>query len=225
MIDLLKIENLGIEKVIHRGSAEIIEQDEDGIFVYDTISKVYMISCLDLQKGKTWVTTHEDRNYGTIAITGKPLADYIAEKYLYENKLECYQVAYLSNEIPTIESGITSRTAELSDLTFICDNYSLLSEEEIIGIIEMGNLIIAGLEGKSVGFVGEHLEGSIGLLYVLPEYRRQGIASALENIIIKAMKENGYIPFGQVEVENDKSYNLQQKLGFTVGDEKVYWLF
>ena len=40
-------ENPGIEKVLRRGTAEILERDDDGIFLFDNVSEEYMIASTD----------------------------------------------------------------------------------------------------------------------------------------------------------------------------------
>ena len=76
-----------------------------------------------------------------------------------------------------------------------------------------------------VGFIGEHLEGSMGMLYIFPEYRRKGFASALEKIYISKTIEKGFIPFGQVEKSNRESLNLQKKIGMTQSDKIICWMW
>ena len=101
----------------------------------------------------------------------------------------------------------------------------ILSREELTKIITRRKLIMGLLNGKPVGFVGEHLEGSLGILYILPEYRKQGFAAYLEKYQMNEMLKDGYLPFGQVEVGNEKSLNLQKKLGFKECSGFVYWFF
>lgn len=40
--DLPGTEDPGIEKVLLRGTAEILERDDDGIFLFDTVSEAYI---------------------------------------------------------------------------------------------------------------------------------------------------------------------------------------
>jgi len=69
------------------------------------------------------------------------------------------------------------------------------------------------------------LEGSIGLLEIFPEYRRLGYGTALESFLVNQMLEKGQVPFGLIEVNNKNSIDLQNKLGFKISEDKVYWLF
>ena len=78
---------------------------------------------------------------------------------------------------------------------------------------------------RTAHVIGEHLEGSMGLLYVFPEFRRKGYAVALEkSMIVKTLSE-GYIPFGQVEKNNRASVLLQKKIGMTISDRLICWMW
>lgn len=79
--------------------------------------------------------------------------------------------------------------------------------------------------GEFVGFIGRHPEGSMGLLQVFPEYRRQGYGEELESFMINRFLEEGRVPYAHIIVDNEKSMNLQKKLGYEVADKKIYWLF
>ena len=103
--------------------------------------------------------------------------------------------------------------------------YQKLSEEELRKIIERENLFMAVHNEKPVGFVGEHLEGSMGLLEILPDCRRKGYGTELESFMISHILKQNLIPYCQVEVDNDKSLELQRKLGLIISKEKLYWIF
>ena len=58
------------------------------------------------------------------------------------------------------------------------------------------------IDGKPAGFIGMHAEGSLGLLEILPEYRRCRLAFALESYAINRMLEKGWTPYGQIILGN-----------------------
>lgn len=223
--DLPGTEDPGIEKVLLRGTAEILERDDDGIFLFDTVSEAYMISSTDAEKAAQWILRHSDRDYRLFAVNGDPTAGFIRENMGFKNMLKCRQLVYYGeiNKLP--QTPLTTRYAAEEDLDFILAHYDILSREELAKIILRRKLVIGLLNGKPVGFVGEHLEGSLGILYILPEYRKQGFAAYLEKYLMNEMLKEGYFPFGQVEVGNEKSLNLQKKLGFKECSGFVYWFF
>lgn len=218
-------ENPGIEKVLRRGTAEILERDDDGIFLFDTVSEAYMISSTDSGKAEQWILRHSDRNYKLLVASGDSIADFIKEKLSFQNVLKCYQLIFSGEKPKLPKTSLETRHAAEEDLDFILAHYDILSREELTKIITRRKLIMGLLNGKPVGFVGEHLEGSLGILYILPEYRKQGFAAYLEKYQMNEMLKDGYLPFGQVEVGNEKSLNLQKKLGFKECSGFVYWFF
>jgi len=90
--------------------------------------------------------------------------------------------------------------------------------------LEEFGLYGAFLEGKLVGYIGRHPEGSMGILQVAPEYRRRKIAKALETYMINLSLEIGHIPFAEVVVGNEKSVALQESLGMCFAKNLIYWM-
>ena len=93
----------------------------------------------------------------------------------------------------------------------------------IRGAIDRGMLGIFEKD-KLAGFVGVHDEGSLGMLEVLPPYRRRGYGLVLQLAIVRAALAEGRYAYGQVAEHNAASLALQQKAGMTVCPEKIYWL-
>ena len=85
-------------------------------------------------------------------------------------------------------------------------------------------MIGAFVEGKPAGFVGFHDEGSIGMLEVLPAYRRRGLGELLQRAAINLALEREQIPFAQIIDGNEASLALQRKLGMAVSRSRLFWL-
>jgi tRNA (guanine37-N1)-methyltransferase len=79
-------------------------------------------------------------------------------------------------------------------------------------------------EGKLVGFIGIHSEGSAGLLYVDNAYRGQGIGRSLEAYLMNRHLEKGWVPYGHVTTQNADSVGLQESMGLYRADKKLWWL-
>ncbi len=72
----------------------------------------------------------------------------------------------------------------------------------------------AFVDGTLAGFAGFHGEGSIGLLEVLPAYRRRGLGgSAAPGGRCSLALERGQYAFGQVLIDNAPSLALPEKGG------------
>jgi GNAT superfamily N-acetyltransferase len=238
-MDLNAIENLNIDRVIKRGTAQIIEKTDDAILLKDTRSKALMLACDDVSKGMEILKQNIDdtkRNIGDtkqnngetkplIMISNAELGRRVADKFGYENIMECYQMAFLSKEPPKADDVLEYKTATMEDFPLISREYGLVSKEELKEIIERGNIVMGYENSSPVGFIGEHMEGSVGLLQVLQEHRRKGYGTALEIEMIRRTLEKGDIPFGQVVVGNTASLELQKKLGLTKSEGTIFWMW
>ena len=146
------------------------------------------------------------------------------ERFGFSEKLECYQVAYYG-EKPSDKTGLRVRTADERDLPMLTENYQLISPEELEEAVKRRSVLLGYHQNHPIGFIGEHLEGSMGLLYVFPTCRRRGFGAALQTHLIARTMEKGYIPFGQVEKENRASLALQERLGMTRSDDLIVWMW
>ena len=97
--------------------------------------------------------------------------------------------------------------------------------EELEKVVGRQGILLGYYQGQLIGFIGEHLEGSMGILYVFPEYRHRGFGAALRTHLIAKTIEKGYIPFGQVEKGNYASLSLQKKIGMTQSDHLIVWMW
>ena len=82
----------------------------------------------------------------------------------------------------------------------------------------------AEVGGRLAGFIGIHEEGAMGLLEVLPQFRRRGLAEALEAALIGRQLGKGALPYAQVRIGNTASEALQEKLGLTFDRRVLYWI-
>ncbi|WP_051625221.1 GNAT family N-acetyltransferase [Butyrivibrio sp. AE2005] len=224
-MDLTTIENLNIDRVIKRGTAQIIERADDAILLKDTMSKALMLACDDVAKGIEILERNNGEAKPLIMISNAELGRMAADRFGYENIMECYQLAYLSKEPPKADDVLEYKTATMEDFPLISREYGLVSKEELKELIERGNIVMGYENSSPVGFIGEHMEGSVGLLLVLQEHRRKGYGTALEIEMIRRTLEKGYIPFGQVVVGNTASLELQKKLGLTKSEGTIFWMW
>ena len=215
----------GLIQILKRGTAEILEETENGIFLLDTVSNGVMLAVENIETGKEWLRKHSDLHSTLFSVFDRELVDFIRAEYGLTEVLDCYQAVYPLNTPLACEKNLQIRCATQQDLPIILAHYGKLSEAELKQVIAHGNLFLAFHNGEAVGFVGEHLEGSMGLLEVFPDCRRQGYGAELESFMIGRMLERGLLPYCQVEADNEKSLALQRKLGLTVSREKVYWVF
>ena len=222
-MNLSGIDYLGLERVLRRGSGEILADREQALLVRDRVSGAYLLACEDREAGLALLDRYaQDCRLLMVADHAAGVAAFA--RYGFSEMLECRQVAYYG-ETPTLDARLSIRTADEHDLPMLIENYQLLGPEELAEVVRRKSVLLGYENGKLIGFIGEHLEGSMGLLYVFPACRRRGFGAALQCCLIARTMEQGFIPFAQVETDNQASLRLQEKLGMTLSDRRIVWMW
>lgn len=215
--------HIGMIEPIKRNTADILYADSDCVLIKERRSNAYMISAASFEKGREILESICQCNL--IVAHQHFMADYLMDKYGLKDKLECVQAVYLSEDKLNVKNKIEIRQLDINHLNMVLEHYNLLSNSEIISLLKDGNIFGGYRDETLVGFVGRHLEGSIGLLEVFPEYRCQGYGTVLESYMVNKILDAGGIPYAQVEIDNDNSIALQKKLGFKISEDRVFWMF
>lgn len=217
--------NSSLIQVIRRGTARLIHVEKEGILLYDTVSHVYMLSAEYGPVPCSWLAD-VGQACSIFTVTDRAFVPIIQKTCHLEHASECMQFVFDGNQALPLRRILKITEPTQAELGVIIDHYDLISREEILKINARHELF-AGHDctGHMVGFVGSHLEGSMGLLLVFPAYQRRGYATELECFLIDWFIQKGRIPFCQVICGNRKSEALQQKLGLKKASKKVYWFF
>ena len=223
-MDISGIDYLGLDRVMKRGSGEIIANPEDTLLIRDSISGGYLLACKDMTTGISLLDQYVGQECNLLMVSDYALGLATFERYGFSEKLECYQVAYYG-EKPPVNTVLDVRAADEGNLGMLIENYHLVSPEELEKLVERRSILLGYCQDQLVGFIGEHLEGSMGILYVFPEYRNRGFGTALQTHLIAKTMDEGFIPFGQVEKDNLKSLGLQKKIGMTQSDNLTVWMW
>lgn len=161
-----------------------------------------------------------------VLVEDRALAERLAARDAGLGIMECRQCMYLREDPPRAECpGAVLRPLTPEDLDFVLENYHHPGAipEHIRGRIAEG-MLGAEVGGRLAGFIGIHEEGAMGLLEVLPQFRRRGLAEALEAALIGRQLEKGALPYAQVRIGNTASEALQEKLGLTFDRRVLYWI-
>lgn len=218
------LKNCGLLQVIKRGSAQIIAAGGDGVLLYDTVCQAYMASAADTPDMRVRLQTLP--NPREFFLTDNTFLACLKTLYPFEHTLECDQLVYDRGRPLDYPKRLEIRKPTDDEMRIVLKHYRRMPAWVVEEIRARGDLYVGSEgEGKIVGFIGCHLEGSMGLLEILPKYRRMGYGTELESFMINRLLERGLIPFGHVVTGNSKSLRLQKKLGLTKAPEKVYWLY
>lgn len=205
-----------------RGYGEIISTEGTDALIYDESSGVCMIKANLTEQSEKWISLiPKDAKW--VVCNGTENSLVLQKKLQFKQVMQCCQMCYTKKEtLPLRFKDI--RPLGMGDLPYVSRHYDLEKEDYLRERIQKGALYGAFVEDKLVGFMGIHREGSMGMLYVSTDYRRQGIGTSLEAYVINRQLENAYIPYGQVAADNEVSRKMQEKLGLYEAAESIYWL-
>jgi tRNA (guanine37-N1)-methyltransferase len=209
---------------IRSGHAELLAAGQDGVLLINTAAEAVMMSTESAETA--------DRMLACVPAVPLFVAHQsfyekaAAQKFGYTQKMVCHQAIYLKGQPLPIPCGAPAiRPLNRQHLSFIMEHYTHADDEAyLMERLESGAMFGAFTKDVLAGFIGTHAEGSMGMLEVLPPYRRRGIALALETFLINRLLDRGRVPFAQIVTDNAASLKLQRKLGFTVSDKTLSWL-
>lgn len=224
-----KLRHMGMTELIKRGQAKLLYGEADGVLLQDKKGGCYMLSAKSAEAGKAILLKVFDgitckKEEVSQMVTHQEFMNEIVQEYFSMEEIsECAQWTYTRKEaLPVKQTDIRRLTLEY--LEAVAEQYTLLGKEYVQERIESGVMYGAFVENRLAAFMGEHEEGSLGMLHVLPEYRGKGLACALESFLINSTLQKGYTPFGQVFMGNDASTALQQKLGLYPAKGNIWWI-
>ncbi len=214
--------HIAMLEAIRRGTAEIIDGSERGVLLLDHSSNVHMLSAADLEHGLKLLD--KIQSCYQLVLCQEELVPYGEEKFQLHDIFSCKKVAYFSGEKLELITDLDIVRPSEEILQKIKENYHTIPEEEIDEINRRGNLFAAFYQGNFVGFSGNHLEGSLGLLEIFPEYQGRGFGEQLERFMVNYILDKGDTPYGEIVLGNEVSASLQRKLGFQISEETITWL-
>ncbi len=140
--------------------------------------------------------------------------------------LVCRQAVYARRAAVAAElpDGVTIREMTMEELPFVVEHYHMPVGEEYLAERMRAGMLGIYVCGACAGFIGTHMERSMGMLEILPAYRRAGLAYLLEGAMIDRILARGETPYCQVQEENEASLRLQHKLGLSMAEGRVYWM-
>lgn len=213
---------IAISETLKRGLGEIVYAAADGLVVVNPSGDTTYLSVKNaptLVKITKWIGDHD-----WLLLHEAQYRDILGNLGFCHQMKPAFSAAYLKSaiELPRIRN-LQILPLKEENLTFVRAHYRLLSDEDYLRQRIRYGMLGAFYKGMPAGFIGIHEEGSLGMLEVLPGFRRLGIGSALTAHMVKKELEQGHIPYAQHLAGNHPSRSLQLKLGFSVSDKPLVW--
>ena len=221
-----KLANFDVLETSLMPNVRKLSENERGVlYEYDNL---YFLAC-EPEHAESFfplITEGLTHDCGRLVVLRGANARNALEQLGFRTQMECFNAVYLSKEpvAYTLPEGAEIRKLDESYVDFVHAHYHMVDDIRYIRDRIEAGMFGVFLKGEIAGFAGTHEERSMGLLEILPEYRRLGLAYALEAHLINYLLAQGRVPFCQVAIVNEASIRLQQKLGLVISDQVVYWL-
>ncbi|MCM1105589.1 MAG: tRNA (guanosine(37)-N1)-methyltransferase TrmD [Blautia sp.] len=237
-----KLHHMDMIELIRRGRAKLVARQGKEILLEDKESHVFFHTCLEEQRSHG----REDSallprlrelcgHAADILVLHQPGSVPVLAQMGYCLDMECLTCVYTRKEqLPItglygadgrpLANGIEIFALTMEEFPLVKQCYTIEEPEYLRKRIEKGMMYGAFMQGELAGFIGVHDEGSIGMLYVLPRFRRRKVAAALETYLCNRLIRQKMTPYGQIAIGNTASVLLQERLGLCMSRGHVYWM-
>ncbi len=238
MADMLRTRKC---RMIYAREDGVFFRDDDGFYENGT----YVFAAKDETAARKIILLFPEEYEGVknsaFVCHGKKQAEFCRSFFGFDRVTECYQVTYTPPAPLPLKGALRFEKAGEKQLQTIIETYDRESPESLKKLVAAKQINAAyasepadgeenqaglggGIKEHFVGYIGQHPEGSMGLLLIFPEYRRHGYAEELESYQINEIRAEGRTPYAHIITDNFKSISLQKKLGANVADDLVIWM-
>lgn len=210
---------------IRLGEARLLCVEQGGVLLFHKACGAVMMSAADEETARRMLA--ESPCAGLFVAHQAFYLSTVQALYPFSRTLVCRQAVYRGKK-PLAPAPCAAEIRRLNGrfLPFLMEHYTHADDESYLRErLEQGAMFGAFVQDACAGFIGTHAEGSIGMLEVLPEFRRRGIAAALETFLVNALLREDRVPFAQIVTGNAASFSLHKKLGFDFSSGTLCWLF
>lgn len=217
-----KRENIHLMELLRRGNGEIIYTGEDGVLLHDRESGAYAMTAEDAEAEQRLLRLVPKQAF-LFVTAWEETAHAIEQRFGLTIQHHCYQASYTRREpLPVRHRDI--RLLDMEALPYLLERYPHGDEDYMRGRLCQKVMFGLFVENEPAGFIGQHDDGSMGLLFVEPKFRGMGAAFSLEAFFINRTKAMGHIPYCHVDTDNEASLRLQERLGMNLSKGCVWWV-
>ena len=209
-----------------RGIGEVVVAEEGCVLVnIDDGQQLLYAPDRELGRSVAAVLVHDEEPL--VAVCEPALVRDVQHLYGLKEILPYHLAIYEEGTPIPVDAAKDVRVIDETYLETVLAHYtrSDQADDEWVAQALAEGKFLGGFDGDElVGFIGEHPEGSMGMLEVFEGHRRKGWAHALEATKINQALSSGQVPWGQVFPHNRISLALQRSLNLTVtpANEQCY---
>lgn len=220
----MDLNNVDINELVRREGGKVLYRSEYGVIARigddgTVMSNIWVPEVLCDAIRKTGL-----ENADLFSLKNEQAADAVCAMLGFTRKTPCSQWVYTGKK--PIEGDFSKiRPLDEKHIPIVAANYGTSDRTEYATERIAAGRMWGLFEGDELaGFIGMHSEGSIGMLEVLPQFRRRGYGFLLEAYVLNLHIKNGWIPYCHVIDGNDPSNSLQAKLGYTKAGLPAIWI-
>ena len=205
-----------LAQILYGGSDGVLLRGPSGIFAMTANTRTRANQMLDIIESSncTLMIAHDD-----ISVTS------VKQRFAVERTTACLSSVYLGSGLPEIiRPDLHVETLGVQWLDTIVANYHMDSPSYLRQRLEAQVILGVFRDKDLLGFIGQHNEGAMGLLVILPQYRRQAIGEFLLTYLTNQLLSQQRIPYDHIIVGNQASEALQRKLGFAISSDQLCWM-
>lgn len=204
--------------------AECLYAGEDGALIFHRGANTYMMSAASEAAAAKLALRIPS---ASLLVTHQPyLREELMLRFGLTHQMPCHQAAWLSSLPVSSPPGADIRPLTMKDLPVVLHHYTNIPNEAYLRERIAAGMLGIYEDGGLAGFIGIHEEGSIGMLEILPAFRRRGMAFTLETAMMARQQSLGRIPYAQIKMGNEASLKLHQKLGMEITQgTPLCWLY
>lgn len=214
------LQNIIVIEFLKRG-ADILAENKGAILVRDKSSGVICLSAIDEKSAADALEARSD--YDLLLLSQPLMLRYVHKKYNLVCERPCFQGVYTKGNPLPLKGELEIDVADDKELEKIIATYEFADPEGLKKAQRRGQIFAAHADGQFCGYIGEHEEGSMGMLHVFPEFRGRGYAYELESFMINKKLSEGSTPYCHIIYDNAASLSLQKKLGLEIAAQYIFW--
>lgn len=213
----------GLIDAVNNENSKILFCNPNGLLIY--LKDEYSFIAETKEAAEKMIDAIENPEDSSILVFNDCAKDLIIEKFNFNVYSECHEAVYFSKEPLPVDENADIRKLGDEYTDFVASNYSLFYDPQYIAErIAAETMYGIFIENKIAGFIGIHDHGSLGMLEILPKFRRRGLAGNLLAYMTNLLVKRNELPRSDLIITNEASIHLHKSLNYDVSTESFYWM-